>query len=68
MTLNYFNNAFLATAINNYLINNSIQVQKLLFTGDGQKYLRDDGIFASSLYVPWNGTLAGINAKLLIIT
>ena len=43
-------------SINTYLSNNSIQIQKLLFTGDGTKALFDDGTFktintSSDLYL-----------------
>ena len=41
---NYIDN-LVFQSINNYLINNSIQIQKLLFTGDGTKALFDDGTF-----------------------
>ena len=57
-------------AINSYLINGSIQIQKLLFTGTGTKVLYDDGTFkeisTTPAVIPYTGSLAGVNAKLLI--
>jgi len=42
VTKNYIDN-IVFNSINNYLLNNSIQIQKLLFTGDGTKNLMDNG-------------------------
>ena len=43
----------------------------MLFTGLGDKYLRNDGTYANSLVLlgpqPYTGSLAGVNAKLLIL-
>ena len=61
-TVNYIKNIVFG-AINNYLINNSIGLQKLLFTGDGTKILCSDGNFRLK-QLPF---CTGIQCKLLII-
>lgn len=50
-TKNYIDN-IVFQSINNYLINNSIQIQKLLFTGDGSTLLCSDGIFRKYILYP----------------
>ena len=44
----------------------------MLFTGNGQNVLCDDGVFRSSAIIPgpitYTGSLAGVNAKLLLVT
>ena len=66
---NYINNTIFSS-INNYLLNQSIQSQKLLFSGDGTTVLCSDGQFRSPTNllssISYSGSLSGINSKLLI--
>ena len=70
-------------SINTYLLNNSIQIQKLLFSGDGTTFLASDGTYKSISNTPntlsnvnqipyttlstYNGSLSGVNSRLLIL-
>ena len=72
VSVNYLNNVY-SGLINNYLINNSIATNKLVgITGNGTKYLLDDGTFGTCLKAinpttPYVGSLSGISCNILIV-